>query len=168
MTVVTTVLVGSWPRSRASRAAMARIDVAVDQGAVLVDGQQPVGVAVVGQADLGAAAGQGGLDVLGVGGADAGVDVVAVGVGGDGGDLGPGAPVGLGGDLGGGAVGAVDHHLQAVQVGDALQQVGQVGLDRVVGRGPQARRRRGRRDGGRRGRRWPRRPRYAPRPRRGA
>jgi hypothetical protein len=69
-----------------------------------------------------------------VGGADAVVDVVAVGVGGHGGDLGPGAAVGLGGDLGGGPVGAVDHHLEAVQVGDALQQVGQVGLDGVVGR----------------------------------
>src|SRR5215218_1417840 len=113
-------------------------DVAVDQGAVLVDGQEAVGVAVVGQADAGPGAGQGGLDVLGVGRTDAGVDVVAVGVGGHGGDLGPGAAVGLGGDLGGGPIGAVDHHLQAVQVGDALQQVDQVGLDGVVGRGTQA------------------------------
>src|SRR4029450_3978582 len=60
--------------------------VAVDQGAVLVHGQQPVGVAVVGQADGGPGAGQGGPDVLGVGGADAGVCVGAGGVGGARGD----------------------------------------------------------------------------------
>src|SRR4029450_2204043 len=59
--------------------------VAVDQGAVLVDGQHAVGVAVVGQADGGPGAGQGGLGGVGGGGAVAGVGVGVVVGGGAGG-----------------------------------------------------------------------------------
>ena len=56
MTVTTTVSPGSRPRSPAVEGADGDELVAVDEGAGVVDGQHAVGVAVEGQADVGARA----------------------------------------------------------------------------------------------------------------
>ncbi len=64
--------------------------VAVDDAAEVVDGEAAVGVAVVGDAEVGAVVHDRGREGLEVGRADAVVDVEAVGVGADHGDAGAG------------------------------------------------------------------------------
>ena len=115
ITVTTTVSFGE-------PAAVAAVDggdgddlVAVDEPAVGVDGEHPVGVAVEGEPDVGAALDHGLLQVLRVGRAAAGVDVGAVGLVVE--DLHgrPERPQHLGRDRGGGTVGAVDHERQPLE-----------------------------------------------------
>ena len=109
MTVTTTVLPASLPRSARSVANSDSSSSPVASAPRVVDGQQPVGVTVEGEPDIGAARGDLGGEGFGVGGAAAVVDVGAVGVDGDGHDVGAETGEHLGGDGGGGAVGAVDH-----------------------------------------------------------
>ena len=89
MTVTTTVSPASRPRARRSMAQMAMSWSPSTSVAALVDGQHPVGVAVEGQPDVGAAASTtASLQRARVGRAAAGVDVRAVGLGVDDLDLG--------------------------------------------------------------------------------
>ena len=105
------------------------IMVAVDDVAVGVDGEAAVGVAVVGDADVGAVLAHRGLQEAEVGRADAVVDVHAVGVGADDGDLRAGVAERLGRDARGGAVGAVEHDVQAVEaVRQRAEQVDDVAV----------------------------------------
>ena len=101
--------------------------VAVDLVALGVDGEAAVGVAVVGDADVGALADDGVLEVLEVGRAVAVVDVEAVGLGADLDDVGAGEAEHLGRDRRGRTVGAVDDDGEPVEpVGEGLEQVGDV------------------------------------------
>ena len=86
--------------------------VAVDDRAGGVDGQAPVGVTVVGQAEVGAVLHDRRLQQLEVGGAGAVVDAGAVTVRRDGDDLRARPPVDLGGQGGRRALRAVDDDLQ--------------------------------------------------------
>ena len=83
--------------------------------AVGVDGQAAVGVAVVGDAEVGAVREHRRLQRVEVGGAAPVVDVEPVGFGVDGDDLGAGLPVGLRRGRRRGAVGAVDDDVQPVE-----------------------------------------------------
>ena len=98
--------------------------VAVDLGAGGVHREAPVGVAVVGDAEVGAPGEDGGLEVVEVGRAVAVVDVEAVRLGADLVDLGPGQPEHLGRDRAGRAVGAVDDDLDARRAGWAARRAG--------------------------------------------
>ena len=89
--------------------------VTVDHRPVRVDGEEPIGVAVVRNADIGAVRDHGGLEVAKMGGATAVVDVEAVGARMNLDHLGACEAVGLRGHPAGRAVGAVDHHAQAVE-----------------------------------------------------
>ena len=81
----------------------------------LVDDDQPVGVAVERDADVGAARDHRLLQQLRLGRAAVLVDVEAVGRDADRDDLGAELPQRLGRDVVGGAVGAIDHDLEAVE-----------------------------------------------------
>ncbi len=99
-----------------------------------VDGQAAVGVAVVGQPEVGAVGHHRLLQRLHVRGSAAVVDVQPVGFGVDRDDVGAGGPVGArrGGRCG--AVRAVDDDGQPVQAGgEGLADVAQVPVERVVG-----------------------------------
>ncbi len=106
--------------------------VAVDDLAGGVHGEAAVGVAVVGDADVGPDA----HDMLGerveVGRADAVVDVHAVRVGADHGDAGAGIAEGLGRDSGCRAVRAVEHDVDAVEAmrqrGEQVEDVAVLGV----------------------------------------
>ena len=89
--------------------------VAVHDPAAGVDREAPVGVAVVRDADVGADPHHVLSQRVQVGRADTVVDVEAVGVGADHGDAGAGIAERLGRDSGCRAVGAVEHHVQAVE-----------------------------------------------------
>ena len=95
--------------------------VAVDQLAPVIDHQHPVGVAVEGDAQVGAPLDHVGLQVAGVGGPAAVVDVDAVGRPVDHVDLDAQAAQDVGRHRGGRAVGAVDHRPQAGEA-PALQR----------------------------------------------
>jgi hypothetical protein len=92
-----------------------------------VDHDQPVGVAVERDADVGAFLDHLGLDRLERGRADAIVDVEPVGADADRDDLGAQLPDRGRSDLVGRAVGAVDHHLERVEADVVRQRL----LDRV-------------------------------------
>ena len=113
ITVATTVSSVSAPRSCSARAQIGQDRVAVDDVAVRGDGQAAVGVAVVGDAEVGAVLADGVDQRAEVGRADAVVDVPAVGLAADGVHRGAGPAVDVGGDGGGGAVGAVDDERSA-------------------------------------------------------
>ena len=115
MTVTTRVSSVSLPRSFIDTARIAMMRSPSMIVAVGVDREAAVGVAVVGDAEVGAVLEHGGLQLVEVGRADAVVDVHAVGVGADDDDLGAGVREGLGRDARGGAVGAVEHDLDAVE-----------------------------------------------------
>ena len=105
--------------------------VAVDDLPRVVDGQAAVGVAVEGDAGVGAVRDDGGLQRPEVGRAAPVVDVEAVGVGTDRDDLGPRAAQRHRAGHVGGAVRAVDDDLEAAQRGvEGGQQVRDVLLDR--------------------------------------
>ena len=87
--------------------------VAIDQIAALIDEDQPVGIAVERDADVGPELPHLVLQLVGGGRAAIVVDVEAVRLDADGDDLGAELPQGVGGDAIGGTVGAIDHHPQA-------------------------------------------------------
>ena len=117
MTVVTSVFSASSPASRIAIARMAKIPVTVDDGARRVDGEAPVGVAIVRDPQVGAVFEHRGTHETEVGGPDPVVDVEPVRLRRDRDDLGTGPPVDVRGDGGGSAVGAVDHDPQPVERG---------------------------------------------------
>ena len=108
MTVATTVSSLSVAALVQRQRADGQDRVAVDDLAVGGDGQAAVGVAVVGDAEVGAVRADRLDQRAEVGGPDAVVDVPAVGLAADRVHRGAGAAVDLGRDRGGGAVRAVD------------------------------------------------------------
>src|SRR5699024_5499360 len=111
--------------------------VAVDHLAGGVDGQTPVRVAVVRQAQVGAVRAHRGADVVEVGGTAVVVDVVAVGAGVDLDHRGAGLAVGTRGRRAGGAVGAVDDDDEPVQPARrGIEQVPDIAVQGVLLRGP--------------------------------
>ena len=80
-----------------------------------VDDDQPVGVAIQGNADIRAAGDHGFLDQVEVGGAAPVVDVATVGIDADRDHFGAQFPEGRRGDLVGGAMGAIERDLQPVE-----------------------------------------------------
>ena len=103
--------------------------VPVHDGALVVNGQAAVGVAVVGDAQVRAVVQHGCLQAFKVRGAVAVVDVDAVGLGADDHHLGTGGVEDLRGAAAGSAVGAVQDDLQPVEpVGQGLQQVHDVAV----------------------------------------
>ena len=125
ITVTTTVS----SRKRAAGVQVAGADgddvVAVDDGAGVVDGDQPVGVAVEGQPGVGPFGHDREPEVLRMGGAAAIVDVAAIGVVVDDDDVGAEALERGRRHLAGGAVGAVEHEGEAVEA-VAGQDAGEV------------------------------------------
>ena len=116
ITVATRVSWASAPRSFSDDREDRHDLVAVDLGAGGVDREAAVGVAVVGDAEVGArGATTAAFSVVEVGGAVAVVDVEPVGLGADLDDLGAGPPEHLGRDRARRAVGAVDDDLEAVE-----------------------------------------------------
>ena len=93
--------------------------VAVDEPAGVVDGEQPVGVAVEGQPEVGAVLDDGGRQRRRVGGPAAGVDVAPVGGVVDGDDVGAGERQQRTGQRAGRAVGGVDDDPQPVEAAPA-------------------------------------------------
>ena len=135
----------SRPRSRSDDRQQRQDDVAVHVGPVGGDRQAAVGVAVVGDAQVGLLGDHGVPQPGQVGRADTGVDVQPVRAAADDDDLGAGPAVHLGRELGGGAVGAVDDHPQPARAGSGWRPAG----------GPDSAGRRRRRAGsGRPPRRW--------------
>ncbi len=107
--------------------------VAVHLRAGVVHGQAAVGVAVVGDAQVGAVLDDGGLEQVEVGGAAAVVDVEAVRHRADGDDLGPGPRERLGRDPVGRAVRLVEDDLQSVEaVGQDAHEMGDVLVEPLV------------------------------------
>ena len=115
MTVTTTVLPASWPRSARSRANRASSSSPLASRSLCGHRQQPVGVAVEGQPQVGPVldhrAGQG----LGGGRPAAVVDVGAVGLAADGDHLGTQPLEDRGRQGRGRSVGAVDHQPEPVE-----------------------------------------------------
>ena len=126
------------PWSRSDRARIARSWSPSTTLPVRVHGQAAVGVAVEGEAGVGAVLDDRRAQRLEVGRAAVVVDVEAVGVGVDRDDRRAGVLQGAGTGRVGGALGAVEHDLEPHQrVGDRALEVGGVLLDRgVVGRDP--------------------------------
>ena len=146
ITVATSV--SSDEHARAPSSTTARIAMIWSPSTTLpsrVDREAAVGVAVVGDADVGAVLEHGVRQRVEVRRADAVVDVEAVGVGADHGDLRAGVAERLGRDAGCRAVRAVEHDVQAVE---AVRQRRRAGARRS---GPRRRRTGG---CGRRRRRW--------------
>ncbi len=106
--------------------------VAVDDVALLVDDEDAVGVAVEGDADIGAQFADLADQRLRRRRADLLVDVEAVGLDAHGDDLGAELPERLGRDLVGGAVGAIEHDPHAVEA--RLPRQGALGELDVAGR----------------------------------
>ena len=127
MTVATTASPLSSPRALQAERDQRHQLVAVDQLALLVDDDQPVGVAVEREADVGAARDHRFLEQLRMGRAAVVVDVEAVGRDAERDHLGAQLPQRLGRDVVGGAVGAIDHDLEPVEP----QMLGEGGLGEV-------------------------------------
>ena len=136
MTVTTTAAPGSSPRAEQVGGEERDQLVAVDDAAFVVGGERPVGVAVEGEPEIGAAPDDGRSQVLGMGGSAEAVDVGPVGIGFDGGDTRPARGEHAGGDHARRPVAAVEHHVQARERRrrDRRHQVGGVlGEPAVVG-----------------------------------
>ncbi|MCY1412218.1 hypothetical protein D9M71_276180 [compost metagenome] len=107
--------------------------VAIDHGAGMVDHQHPVAVAVEGDAHVGTLLEHRFLQRLHVGGADPGVDVETVRLRGDHRHLGAQLAEYAGRHLVGGAMGAVEHQLEAGEIG-AGRHAALAELDVAAGR----------------------------------